>query len=249
MNNAIERPRVLLGFVLVLIGGLYLLSNLGLLRGFSIWGILWGLFWLWLGAVVVAPRGRGVGAARLTLGLGFILIGAFTLADGMGLIDFSFGFLLSRFWPLVLIVIGVLILYETNRGRTVRPSVAADRLEYDSIFGDFKLTQPGWELRNLRATTVIGDMKIDLSKAHIPEGETTIDLNGIIGDIDVWAPADLPVALDAQCTFVTVSVFGRKQDVILRRYSDVPAAYEAAPRRVRLRASLIFGDLNVVRAG
>ncbi len=249
MNATTDRPRLLIGLLLVSVGALYLLSNFGILRGFNVWAVGWGVFWLWLGAVVVGPRGRGIGAARLALGLLLIFIGGATLLDGLGLIGFSPGYLLSSFWPLILIGLGVLILIESNRRRAAGPLEPSDRIVHESIFGDFKLRQPGWPLRDVRLSTLIGDIKIDLSKATIPEGETTIDLRALIGDIDVWAPPDLPVALDVQCAFVSVNRFGHKQDVILRRYSDAPAGYEAAPRRVRVHADLIFGDLNLIRAG
>ena len=249
MRDNPDRPRVLVGLLLVLVGVLYLLSNAGILAGFSVWGVLWGAFWLWLGAVVVGPRGRGVGAGRLALGLVFMFIGVVTLADGMGLINFSFGYLLSSFWPLILIGLGALMLYESNRARASGLPVSSDRIEHDSIFGDFKLTQPGWQLRDVRVNSVIGDMKIDLSKANVPPGETTLDLHAVIGDIDVWAPPDLPVSLDARCTFVSVNQFGRKQDVMLRSYHDEPPEYAAAPQRVRVRVDLVFGDVNLTRAG
>jgi predicted membrane protein len=247
MNTAIDRPRALLGAALVLVGGLYLLSNFGIVHGLDVWGLVWGAFWLWLGAVVVGPRGRGVGAARLTLGLVLIVAGVVTLADGLGVIDFSFGFLVSRFWPLILIGLGALILYESNRTRAA--GAASERIEHDSIFGDFKLTQPGWQLRDVRASTVIGDTKIDLNRARIPAGETVIDLRAVIGDIDIWTPPDLPVALDVQCVFVTIDYYGFKQDVMLRRYTNVSSGFESAPRRVRVHANLIFGDINLTRAG
>ena len=248
MSTTADRPRLLIGLFLVAIGALLLLSNLGVLSGFSVWDVAWGVFWLWLGAAVVGPRGRGVGAGRLALGLLLIVVGVVTLLDGLGVIGFSFGFLLSRFWPLILIGLGALILYESSRQRAA-PQDAANRIAYDAIFGDLKLTQPGWQLRDTRASTVVGDVKIDLSKAVIPDGESVVDVRAVIGDIDVWAPPDLPVALEAQCTFVTVDYFGRKQDVILRRYVSTPEAYDLAPRRVRVRAEMVFGDLNLIRAG
>lgn len=249
MNGNPDRPRALIGLLFVLVGVLFLLSNAGILAGFSVWDVMWGAFWLWLGAVVVGPRGRGVGAGRLALGVLFMFIGGVTLADGIGLINFSFGYLLSRFWPVVLIGLGVLILYRSNRSRADGAPVESDRIEHDAIFGDFKLTQPGWQLRDVRVNSVIGDMKIDLSKATIPPGETTLDLRAVIGDIDVWVPPELPVAVEARCTFVTVDHFGRKQDVMLRSYHEAPPAYESAPQRVRVRVDLVFGDLNLTRAG
>ena len=270
MNTA-NRPQLVVGGILVLLGGLFLLSNAGILRGFSVWQTLWGLFWLWLGGVVLGylpaalvvdsrrttwPGRREEGArtsGRMLLGLILVCIGAVTLVDGLGIISFSVGDLLSSLWPLILIGLGFLILNEARRGASraaVPPGAPApvDRIEYEALFGDLKLNQPGWRLRDVRASMLIGDMKIDLSKAQIPDGETTLDLRSVIGDIDVWAPPDLPVALDVQCALATVVVSGRKQDVWLRRHVDTPPDYDLAPRRVRVRADLFIGDVNLTRA-
>ena len=95
----------------------------------------------------------------------------------------------------------------------------------------------------------IGDIKIDLARAQVPEGETVIDLRAVIGDIDVWAPPDLPVVLEVQCGIVSVHAYGRKEDVFLRLYTETPVDYLIAPRRVRVRANLVLGDFNLSRAG
>lgn len=259
MNTATNRPQLILGVLLVALGGLFLLSNIGILHGFSVWQTLWGLFWLWLGGVVMGylPRrssvwsdGRRIGSGRMVLSVALMVIGAITLANGTGVISFSVGTVISGLWPLILIGLGAAILFGTRReASAASPATPIDRIEYDTIFGDLKLTQPGWRLRDVRAFTVIGDVKIDLAKAIVPEGETHIDLRAVIGDIDVWAPPDLPVALDVQCVLVSINHNGRKQDVVFRRYTDTPPDYASAPRRVRVRADLMFGDLNLSRAG
>ncbi len=258
--KAIERPQLLMGILLVALGGLILLSNLNILRGFSLWAALWGVFWLWLGGVVMGwlPRrssawadGSSIGSGRMALGLTLLAIGAITLADGIGLIGFSAGDVISRLWPLILIGLGAAVLFGSRGEASARMSTAAagDRIEYDTIFGDLKLTRPGWQLKDVRVFTVVGDVKIDLAKARIPDGETRIDVRAVIGDIDIWAPPDLPVALDAQCALASVHLFGRKQDVAFRRFTDAPPGYDTAPRRVRVCADLILGDLNLSRAG
>ena len=45
----------------------------------------------------------------LLLGLILVCIGAVTLVDGLGIISFSVGDLLSRLWPLILVGLGFLI--------------------------------------------------------------------------------------------------------------------------------------------
>ncbi len=42
-----------------------------------------------------------------------------------------------------------------------------------------------FELNDLNVSGFIGDVKIDLSKAMIPEGESTMTISGVIGNVDV----------------------------------------------------------------
>jgi predicted membrane protein len=250
MNVSEDRPRIIIGIVLLALGGLFLLSNLGILRGLSVWALLWGGFWLWLGAVVWGPRGRRAGASRMALGLLLIAIGVTTVVDGLGVFSFSTRDVIGRFWPVILIAIGLAILVESNRRQIAAGDPGrSNRIVHDSIFGDLKLTQPGWQARDVSANTLIGDMQIDLARAQVPDGETVVDLNAVIGDIDVWVPPDLPVALEAQCVFVTVNHFGRSQDIVLRRHVEVPEGFDLAARRVRVRTNIVFGDVNLTRAG
>jgi lia operon protein LiaF len=249
MNTTLDRPRIAIGVILMLIGVLWTLSNLGILRGFSLWDILWGVFWIWLGATVVGPRGQSVGAARLTLGVVLLVIGALNIVDGIGLFDFSFGNLIGQFWPLILIALGFALLQE-SRTREAERRGDGERIHHDTILGDLKLTDPNWPLRDLTASTVIGDMQIDLSRAQIPAGETRIELRAVIGDIDIWVPQGLPLALEVQWAgVVTLNRYGHRQDLILRRESDAPPDFESAPRRVRVRVNLVIGDLSLTRAG
>lgn len=249
MNVTLDRPRIAIGIILMSIGALWLLRNFGILRGFDLWGILWGLFFIWLGATVVGPRGRGVGSARLTLGSVLLLLGAISLVDGVGLLSFSLGSLISSFWPLILVILGLALLREGNR-QSGDHAISPDHIRHDSIFGDFKLTEPGWKLQHVYASTVIGDTKIDLSKAQIPEGETIIDLRAVISDIDLWVPTELPVALEVQWAgFVTINRYGQKHDLLLRGEKFIPPEFESALKRIRVRLNLVFGDFSLTRAG
>ena len=250
MNAASDRPRILVGIGLLILGVVFLSSNFGFLRGLNAWGVLWGMFWVWLGAVVIGPRGQAVGSGRLALGLLLLVNGVVTLGDGLGVIPFSAGYLFSRFWPIVLIALGLLVLVESGRRQTAPAEASASkRIWYDVVFGDIRLTEPGWELRDVQANILIGDMKINLARAQIPDGETPINVRALIGDIDVRAPRDLPVAIDVQCVLATLNLYGRKLDVVLRRHVDVPQGYDLAPKRVRVCANMLFGDLNLTRAG
>lgn len=62
------------------------------------------------------------------------------------------------------------------------------------------MKQP-FDLNDLNVSGFIGDIKIDLSKAMIPEGESTIVISGVIGNVDIYVPSDLEVAVRLSCFY------------------------------------------------
>ena len=54
-----------------------------------------------------------------------------------------------------------------------------------------------FELNDLNVSGFIGDVKIDLSKAMIPEGESTMTISGVIGNVDVYVPPDIEVSVSS----------------------------------------------------
>ena len=101
--------QVVLGFLVIAMGLLFLLDNLGILdmhRAFSFWPTLF----IVVGTVklcdTATPGGRLVGAVLLGIGLLLTL-------DRMDIIEFSW----RAVWPLALIGLGALMLVKAARGR------------------------------------------------------------------------------------------------------------------------------------
>ncbi|MFT9848124.1 cell wall-active antibiotics response protein LiaF [Aneurinibacillus sp. REN35] len=116
-----------------------------------------------------------------------------------------------------------------------------------SLIGNLFLTGSRWELQNMNVWHGIGDVKIDLSRAHIPDGETVIIINGWIGDVDVYVPYDLAISLTATINLGDIDVFGNKQGGINRSMTLSTSGYKDSSKRVRLVVSLLIGDIDVIQ--
>ncbi|MDE5414989.1 cell wall-active antibiotics response protein LiaF [Alkalihalobacterium chitinilyticum] len=114
-----------------------------------------------------------------------------------------------------------------------------------ALIGDFRLLSDRYELQDMNIRNGIGDIKIDLSKAIIPEGETVIVIHGWIGDIDVYVPYDLDLSVQAMVTVGDLDILDSRQSGINRNIAIATKDYKQAPRRVKLVLSLLIGDIDV----
>ena len=114
-----------------------------------------------------------------------------------------------------------------------------------SLFGDFHLTSGRFELRNLQIWQGVGDVKIDLSRALLPEAETFLVINGWVGDVTVYVPVDLSVSVAAEVTIGDIEALGHRQGGINRRVMMKSRNYDDAVRKVNIIVSLIVGDIDV----
>lgn len=114
-----------------------------------------------------------------------------------------------------------------------------------SVMGDLHLRNHRFELEDMNLASGIGDVKIDLSKAIIPEGESTIAISGLIGDVDIYVPYDLDVAVAGSVTLGELKVLGHKQGGFNRQINMATRSYEQAERKVKISVSIFIGDIDV----
>ncbi|WEG13027.1 cell wall-active antibiotics response protein LiaF [Pullulanibacillus sp. KACC 23026] len=114
-----------------------------------------------------------------------------------------------------------------------------------SFIGDYHLMGRQFELEDLTIRNGIGDVKIDLTKAIIPEGETVIVVQAWIGDVDIFVPYDLDLSVSASVTIGDLNILSEKQGGFGRQVTIKTKDYESSSRRVRLILSLLIGDIDV----
>lgn len=129
--------------------------------------------------------------------------------------------------------------------RPVRPDGRETKYSRSSLIGDFHLTSGRFELSHMSIWHGIGNVVIDLSRAVISEEETTLNVQGWVGDITIYVPVDLPVAITAEVTLGDLEVFGHRQGGLNRYVVMRSDHFDRTSPKVTLNISLIVGDIDV----
>lgn len=120
MRQYYRRPSLFWPFLLVAIGIIFLLNNLGIMPG-TFWDVVlrfWPVLLILIGLDSIY-RGEGFAGAAFITGLGIIF-----LLINLGYMGWSIWDILIRFWPVFLILLGVDIIFSRYRG-SVWASLAA----------------------------------------------------------------------------------------------------------------------------
>jgi lia operon protein LiaF len=118
--------------------------------------------------------------------------------------------------------------------------------KYDqALYRKFRLGDMQFELFDLHATNAIQHIYLDLSRAIIPEGETTITLNGVAGRVYLYLPPDLDVSLSTSVTLGECEVFGKKKMGFHNSLQVTSRKYVEANRKVKISTSFLLADIQV----
>jgi predicted membrane protein len=128
-------------------------------------------------------------------------------------------------------------------------SAAKGHLSWPLAFGEYRFGDEPWALEPIRIKNFFGEVRINLGTATIPEGTTTVEINGGFGEVRVLVPEDLPVDAAVRVGAGEVWLFGENRAGFVGRdtlhHTDVEFA--DAQRRVVLRIHVHVGEVRVSR--
>jgi predicted membrane protein len=172
---------------------------------------------------------------ELILGVVVILLGVLFLIGNVFDVD-----VWALCWPIGLILLGLWVL--------LRPQlVGSDAAVRQKLIGDIRRTGT-WQVTDEEFWIGIGDVRLDLSEAEIPPGETRLRVFGFVGTVRLIAPEDVGISLSSSAFVADVRLFGRKRDSILVPVHMTSDDYETAERKIRLETTAFVGDVRVRRA-
>jgi predicted membrane protein len=197
------------------------------------------------------PERRPYIGGLILIGLGIIfLLGNFGIAD--------VGELIGTYWPLILIIIGISILARrrhvpsaadpaVERGFAAgeTQSSAAPMLNNTSVFGDIDMKVVVPDFRGGTVSCTFGDVNLDLSEVQLADGEHLLKLDGVFGGLHVLLPKELAVFITARAVFGDVKVLGNSKGGIGQELSFTSPNYTASPKRLRIYANQVFGDVRI----
>ncbi|SFB84927.1 LiaI-LiaF-like domain-containing protein [Massilia yuzhufengensis] len=186
--------QVVLGLLVILMGLLFLLDNLGILdmhRAFS----FWPMAFIVIGTVKLCDTQTRGGQL---MGSAFVGIGVLLLLDRMDIIDFN----VRTMWPVFLIGFGGFVLYKAITGPRLATAVSlkdgmtggSDVVECTAILGGFERRITTQNFRGGEVTAVLGGCSLDMRNSSI-QGEAVINVFAFWGGVTIKCPPDWTVVL------------------------------------------------------
>ncbi len=187
---------------------------------------------------------------RTWVGIVLILLGCLFLLEHTGVWDF--GEVFHQYWPALLILGGVWLLIRRGREQKDHPVAGpavsgnpSDMLQESNTFGDIVLRTVSKRFQGGSVSGVFGDIRLDASEAELADGEHTLSINGVFGDVRVLLPRGVAASVNSSTVFGHVEVFDTRQGGVSPAVNLESPGYGAAARKLRVRVSQVFGDVEV----
>jgi predicted membrane protein len=214
------KARVIIGILLIVIGGLFLLNNYDIFL-FPFSEITWEYFFILFGLLLFSLSNNK------TAGVIFIAIGLFNLVPEL--------------WPIVFILLGLYIILRSKRGASYFHSsetatgqtsdAQKDFIEDVSIFGGGNKVYNISNFRGGQIVSIFGGSDINLTGSKLAEGDNSLEITAIFGGTTIIIPADWKVESDV------LSIFGGFSD---KRRKD-PNLIQEPGKTLMIKGFVLFG--------
>jgi len=220
--------RIFAGLLIILIGVLFLLGNLGKLDFWDMFSTYWPVILIFIGLWhLVVHESR-------TWGFGLILIavGGFFLLNNLDVIR---GRVWLYFWPLLIIAAGLWIIFRPRfrPSGEKAPEIKEKDLDVFTVLSGSKRRIESKEFKGGKVSVLLGGVELDFSQASLAENQATLELTAILGGIEIWVPREWEVVIDSS------ALLGAVED----KLKPAPAT-ESKPT-LFVKATAILGGIEI----
>lgn len=172
------------GLIVVVVGGLLLLSNFNVINLESIMGTVLsvGIFAIGLAGLIEKKRFDFIMSA-------FVIGGALYFAANINLIKYSTA--KEIIWPLVIIALGLALIFSFTK----KTSDTKNSSSYSAIFSGVEQKNISQEYESSDITTIFGGAEIDYRKINIKGDKGYINVTSIFGGSTIFVPEDVKITL------------------------------------------------------
>jgi predicted membrane protein len=223
-----SQERIFWGLVLIGIGVLFLLDQMGKLDFGYLFSRYWPVIFILVGvSIIIGNNFRNVGS-----GVFFILFGAFFLLMRIRIFNHTAW---HYFWPLLIICLGIWILIRPAlaAGKKKIPELTADELRISQVFSGTTRRVVSPNFKGGTVEVVLGSAEIDLTGAGLEGGRAALALSAVLGSIELRVRPDWQVIVEG------VPVLGS----IERKRPSPEGAGEAGT--LRIHASVVLGSVHI----
>ncbi len=231
-KNSVLSPQFIMGLMIIAVGVIFMLDNFDILYAGEIMRY-WPAILVVFGISKIAQSRNGSGQM-----FGWIItsVGSLMLLDRLDFINFR----IHDWWPVILIIIGVNFLrgsWRRKKSLNAEPmtDTAVDSDSYVknmAFMSGVKRIITSKEFRGGEISTIMGGCEIDLREADMKGSEASIDVNIIMGGIEIRVPLGWAVVVEA------TPIMGGVED---RTYTPK----EGTPKRVIITGSIIMGGVEI----
>lgn len=225
-----------IGLLLVLFGALILSNSLGLTT-LNPWSVVTTYFWpvvfIVIGLLFLVGT-RIWSFSRVITGLALLAIGVLMVANQMGLLQIPTHRVWSLLWPVVVILFGLQLLSGARKGGRSW-----------AIMSGISRNHPGWNLRTADYWALMGGIHLDLRKADIPAGQTTLQITTVMGGTEIIVPEGLNVICQGTCILGGMQLFGRDYGGLLTTHEAEYGSVDAGGPVVHIHCSALMGGMKV----
>lgn len=185
--------KYLLGIILILIGAGFLLEQFSIISFGDIFSLYWPSFLILVGiSGLFNKKSSKVG------NISIIVLGGLLQLDRLGLIDVN---VYKLFWPILLIIIGLNVIFSSQKIKTeiksnsekdnmTKNMTSEDTIDILAMFSGIETNIQSKEFKGGKATAILGGIDLDLRDAKLDSNEITIEVNAILGGVDIIISPD-----------------------------------------------------------
>lgn len=182
-----NHKRAIIGFILVFIGAIFLLDNLGFDIDIPYYLFSWPAVFVVIGVInLLSGNGK---AALIFFGLATIFYLHYYNVVRIG-----------EVWPLILIIIGLSFILRRRSGPRNVSESKEDYFDEVAIFGGTERKFISEKLKGGKISCVFGGSEIDLRGSKAQDG-AVIEIFCMFGGVELMLPEDWKVNMDATAIF------------------------------------------------
>jgi len=193
-----------------------------------------------------------------------IFMGIIFLLRNSGYVDL--GELISRYWPLILIFVGLRILWY-RRGTTENKSqlfgmqqiesygsvsdkkgndtaTQQSKKSVENIFGDIRLDLHKQVIESFRTSNIFGNVELNFSQASF-KNPSSIRINGVFGNVNISMPADIYAEVKVNYIGGSSQIFEEYHSGLFKNISYQSSDRDKTKSTVMVEISIVFGDIRI----
>jgi predicted membrane protein len=223
-----SQSRIFWGLVLIAIGVMFLLDQMGELDFGYLISRYWPAIFILIGlSIIIGNNFKNAGA-----GVFFILFGTFFLFMRLRIFHHD---VWHYIWPLFIIVLGIWVLFKPAREAVKKkiPDLTTDELRISQVFSSTSRRVESPNFKGGSVEVVLGSAELDLTGAGLEGGQAVLAMSAVLGSIEVRVRPDWQVVIEGS------PVLGS-----IEQKMKSPAEAEKKGT-LRINASVVLGSITI----